>query len=69
VKVEVNGYNRPAIRVYQKLGFKLVGNVRGAILLNGKRHDQVVLDLLRDELKLEHVARFRDLEASSREEP
>jgi RimJ/RimL family protein N-acetyltransferase len=69
VKVEVNGYNRRAIRVYQSLGFKLAGNVRDAVLLNGKRHDQVILDLLRDEFKLEHVARFRNLEGSSPEQP
>jgi RimJ/RimL family protein N-acetyltransferase len=62
VKVEVNGYNRRAIRVYERLGFKLIGKVRGAIVLNGNRYDQVLMDLLRDELKLEHVARFESLD-------
>jgi RimJ/RimL family protein N-acetyltransferase len=62
VKVEVNGYNRRAIRVYERLGFKLIGRVRGAIVLNGNRYDQVLMDLLRDELKLEHVARFENLD-------
>ena len=36
--------------------------IRGAIMLNGSRYDQVLMDLLRSELELKHVARFRDLE-------
>jgi RimJ/RimL family protein N-acetyltransferase len=62
IKVEVNGYNRRAISLYERLGFRMAGRIRGAILLNGSRHDQVVMDLLRSELELKHVARFRDLE-------
>ncbi len=63
IKVEVNGYNRRAIRVYERLGFKLVGRIRGAIMLNGKRYDQVIMDLLRQEFKLEHAARFQNLDS------
>jgi RimJ/RimL family protein N-acetyltransferase len=59
IKVEVNSYNGRAIRLYERLGFKRVGRLRGAIVLNGMRHDQVIMDLLRDEFTLEHVARFR----------
>jgi RimJ/RimL family protein N-acetyltransferase len=62
IKVEVNGYNRRAIRVYERLGFKLVGRLREAIVMNGNRYDQVIMDLLRHELALEHVARFENLE-------
>jgi RimJ/RimL family protein N-acetyltransferase len=58
IKVEVNGYNQRAIRVYERLGFKLVGRVRGAIMMNGSRYDQVIMDLLRQDFKLEHAARF-----------
>jgi RimJ/RimL family protein N-acetyltransferase len=65
IKVEVNGYNRRAIRVYERLGFRLVGRVRGAILLNGARCDQVIMDLLRDEFKLQHIGRFKELEENS----
>jgi RimJ/RimL family protein N-acetyltransferase len=64
IKVEVNGYNRRAIRVYERLGFKLVGRLRDAIVMNGKRYDRVIMDLLRHELALEHVARFQDLESA-----
>ena len=62
IKVEVNGYNRRAIRVYERLGFKLVGRLRDAIVMNGIRHDRVIMDLLRHELTLEHVARFKNLD-------
>jgi RimJ/RimL family protein N-acetyltransferase len=63
IKVEVNGYNRRAIRVYERLGFKLVGRLRDAIVMNGIRHDRVIMDLLRHELTLEHVARFQSLDS------
>jgi RimJ/RimL family protein N-acetyltransferase len=62
IKVEVNGYNRRAIHVYEGLGFKMVGRVRGAIMLNGRRHDQVLMDLLRQEFKCEHTGRFDSLD-------
>jgi RimJ/RimL family protein N-acetyltransferase len=61
IKVEVNGYNHRAIRLYERLGFRVVGRVRGALLLNGGRYDQVVMDLLRTELELRHVGRFQGL--------
>ncbi len=44
IKVEVNGYNRRAIRVYERLGFKLVGRLRDVIVMNGNRYDQVIMD-------------------------
>lgn len=65
IKVEVNSYNRSAIKLYDRLGFRMAGRIRGAILLNGNRYDQVVMDLLRAELELRHVARFRALEQTS----
>jgi len=61
IKVEVNGYNHRAIRLYERLGFRIVGRVRGALLLDGSRYDQVVMDLLRTELELRHVSRFQGL--------
>jgi RimJ/RimL family protein N-acetyltransferase len=65
IKVEVNGYNRRAIRLYERLGFRKAGRIRGAVMLNGNRYDQVVMDLLRSELEPKHVARFQDLERSA----
>jgi RimJ/RimL family protein N-acetyltransferase len=63
IKVEVNGYNRRAISVYERLGFKLVGRLRDVIVINGNRYDHVIMDLLRHELQLEHVARFQNLDS------
>jgi RimJ/RimL family protein N-acetyltransferase len=62
IKVEVNGYNQRAIRLYERLGFKSAGRLRGVIVLNGNRYDQILMDLLREELALEHVQRFKGLE-------
>jgi RimJ/RimL family protein N-acetyltransferase len=65
IKVEVNGYNRRAIRVCERLRFRSVGRVSGAIVLNGNRYDQVIMDLLREEYDMKHVARFKTLEESA----
>jgi RimJ/RimL family protein N-acetyltransferase len=62
IKVEIHAYNPAAIRMYERLGFKHAGRLRGANLLNGRRHDEVVMDLLREELELKYVVRFQDLE-------
>jgi RimJ/RimL family protein N-acetyltransferase len=62
VKVEVHAYNDAARRVYERLGFRLVGHLRGANLLNNRRYDEIIMDLLRSEFELEHVARFQGLE-------
>jgi RimJ/RimL family protein N-acetyltransferase len=64
IKVEVNGYNRRAIRVYERLGFKPAGRLRGVIMLNGRRYDQIIMDLVRAEFELHHVGQFERLETS-----
>jgi RimJ/RimL family protein N-acetyltransferase len=64
IKVEVNAYNQRAIRVYERLGFKPAGRLRGTIMLNDRRYDQVIMDLLRTELELRYVSRFEQLETS-----
>jgi hypothetical protein len=51
-----------AIRVYERLGFKLVGRLRDVIVMNGTRYDQVIMDLLRHDLTLRHIARFQGLD-------
>jgi RimJ/RimL family protein N-acetyltransferase len=64
IKVEVHEYNRQARRVYERLGFKAVGRLRGANLLNNRRYDEIIMDLLRSEFELKHVARFQSLECA-----
>jgi RimJ/RimL family protein N-acetyltransferase len=62
IKAEVHEYNDAAKRIYERLGFKIVGRLRGANLLNDRRYDEIVMDLLRSELELRHVERFATLE-------
>jgi RimJ/RimL family protein N-acetyltransferase len=63
IKAEVHEYNGEARRVYERLGFKTVGRLRGANLLNNRRYDEIIMDLLRSDLELKHVARFQGLES------
>lgn len=62
IKAEVHEYNVEARRTYESLGFKTVGRLRGANLLNHRRYDEIIMDLLSSEFELKHVARFRGLE-------
>lgn len=65
IKVEVHEYNQAARRMYERLGFKTVGRLRGSNLLNNRRYDEIIMDLLRNEFELEHVGRFHGLERAS----
>jgi RimJ/RimL family protein N-acetyltransferase len=62
IKVEVHAFNVEAIRLYERLGFKIVGRLRGANLLNNRRYDEVIMDLLHCEIDLKHIGRFQSLE-------
>jgi RimJ/RimL family protein N-acetyltransferase len=62
IKVEVHGYNHAALRTYERLGFKPAGRLRGANLLNNRRHNEIIMDLLRSELTPQHVDRFGALQ-------
>ena len=64
IKVEVHEYNDAARRVYERLGFKTVGRLRGANLLNNRRYDEIIMDLLRSEFELKHVGHFEGLESA-----
>lgn len=63
IKVEVNGFNQRALRLYERIGFKPAGRLRGTVMLNGSRYDQVLMDLTRDELEPQFLASFAGLEA------
>lgn len=62
IRLGVFGYNPRARRAYEKAGFKLVGAFRGALMLGGKRYDDVWMDITRDEVDL---SRMRKLVASA----
>jgi RimJ/RimL family protein N-acetyltransferase len=59
---EVHAYNHSAIQAYEHVGFKHAGRLRGANLLNGRRYDEVIMDLVRGEFEPRHLTAFRDLE-------
>ena len=47
----VFSFNERAMNVYKKVGFREVGRMRESYFLDGKYHDSILMDLLRDELK------------------
>jgi diamine N-acetyltransferase len=49
VLLEVMPWNGAGIRAYEKAGFKLVGRRRDAILLHGRRWDEVYMDAVANE--------------------
>jgi RimJ/RimL family protein N-acetyltransferase len=51
IGLDTTSYNTRAIRAYQKAGFKESGRRRGAILLAGKRYDEVQMDCLASEFE------------------
>jgi RimJ/RimL family protein N-acetyltransferase len=50
VLLEVQAWNAPAIRAYEKAGFRLVGRRRGAAMSRGRRWDVVMMDALPEDL-------------------
>ncbi|MCR2803945.1 GNAT family N-acetyltransferase [Paenibacillus soyae] len=49
VGLEVIDYNQAGIRSYEKAGFRLEGRKRAAVYRDGKRHDLIVMGILRTE--------------------
>jgi RimJ/RimL family protein N-acetyltransferase len=49
VSLSVYGYNARGIRSYEKAGFVYEGRLRGAVLRDGERADEVCMGVLREE--------------------
>ena len=47
----VFSFNERAMNVYKKVGFREVGRMRESYYLDGKYHDSILMDILRDDLK------------------
>ncbi len=45
----VASFNKRAIKVYEKLGFKIQGKIREIAFRNGERFDVVIMDVLKSE--------------------
>ncbi|UCD75246.1 MAG: GNAT family N-acetyltransferase [Phycisphaerales bacterium] len=54
VMLEVYSFNTPAIRCYEKLGFKTEGVLRQTLYRDGQYHDTVAMGMLRSEWDAEH---------------
>ena len=50
IGVRVLGYNRRAIRAYEKCGFAVEGREREAAFVNGAWHDDIIMGVLEHEL-------------------
>lgn len=42
-------FNERAMKTYEKIGFKVIGRRREALFAKGKRHDIIMMDILREE--------------------
>lgn len=49
VGLDVISYNVRAIRTYEKVGFKVEGRMREAVLRDGEKHDRIIMGILRNE--------------------
>jgi len=49
VSLGLMDYNPRALRVYEKVGFRLEGRTRGDVQRAGKRHDSLWMGILREE--------------------
>jgi RimJ/RimL family protein N-acetyltransferase len=47
--LSVYEYNKPAMRLYEKVGFKVVGKRRNAVIVGNRRCGEVIMDMLADE--------------------
>jgi hypothetical protein len=49
VDLVVFAWNKPAIRCYEKAGFRLIGRRRGGAVCMGRRFDVVIMDAIAEE--------------------
>jgi len=49
IQLRVYGYNKRAIKSYEKVGFKLIGIRRNALYRNRERHNIIFMDILANE--------------------
>ncbi|GBU28227.1 acetyltransferase [Treponema sp. R8-4-B8] len=49
IYLRVYSFNERAIKSYEKVGFKIIGKIREALLRNNERHDIILMDILYNE--------------------
>jgi RimJ/RimL family protein N-acetyltransferase len=55
IMLKAFSFNEPAIRMYEKVGFREIGRRRRSYYLNGKRYDDVFMDILREEFPVNYI--------------
>lgn len=55
INLDVIAFNQRAIRCYQKCGFKEYGRRRESYFLNGKYHDIISMDILKNEFQKSYI--------------
>ena len=64
ISLKVFGYNKRAIRSYEKVGFKLAGKQREYIFMAGEYHDLVTYDILASEFESPYVKKIYNYSTS-----
>ena len=60
IMLEVFGFNKRAIKSYKKVGFKEIGRRREAVIVAGKKHDEIYMDVLADEFESIYIKKFME---------
>jgi len=55
IHLKVYSYNNPAIKCYEKVGFKEAGRLREAKIIGGNKYDEIYMDILAKEFKSEYI--------------
>ena len=57
VSLTVFEYNEVAYNLYKKVGFKEVGRLRKRVEIMGKRYDEIIMDILKEEFESVYIKR------------
>ncbi len=48
-------FNTQALKCYEKVGFRVVGNLRECKIIGGEKYDEVYMDILAKEFKSPYI--------------
>ena len=57
ISLTVFEYNEVAYNLYKKIGFKEVGRMRKRVEIMGKRYDEIIMDILKEEFESVYIKR------------
>jgi RimJ/RimL family protein N-acetyltransferase len=60
INLVVFGFNKPAIRCYEKIGFKEAGRLREAKIMAGEKYDEIYMDILASEFESPYIKELMD---------